>query len=466
MMENWRQGRAGHALPFLDYMQGPVMNDFSRLRADMVSNQIYARGVRDELVLEAMRKVPREEFVPAHLRNDAYADCPQPIAEGQTISQPYIVAYMVEALALRGGEKVLEVGAGSGYAAAVLAEIAGEVYAIERIGQLAESAASNLIDAGYDNVHVLHADGTRGWLDEAPFDAILVSAGGPVVPESLKSQLAPGGRMVVPVGTDLRSQELVRVTRREKGQFDREDLADVRFVPLIGEQGWELEEPGPEATRPRVVQARPTVSETLPGLISRHGEAFEDIDSADLGPLMDRIGARRVVLIGEASHGTSEFYRMRARITQRLIEEKGFNIVAAEADWPDAARIDNYVRHRDVPPSEWEAFGRFPTWMWRNEEVRDFVGWLHAHNKGKPYEFRTGFYGLDLYSLYNSARAVIGYLEDVDPDLAAVARHRYGCLSPWEADPAAYGHAALTGSYRDCESAVTKMLVVRTAVTN
>lgn len=434
------------------------MTDFARLRAQMVADQIHARGVRDAKVLDAMRNVPRECFVPGPLRDDAYDDSPLPIAEGQTISQPYIVAYMVEALALLGGEKVLEVGAGSGYAAAVLAEIAGDVFAIERIGQLAEIAASNLADAGYDNVRVLHEDGTRGWIDEAPFDAILVSAGGPVVPESLKSQLAPGGRMVVPVGTDLQSQELVRVTRREKGQFDREDLADVRFVPLIGEQGWELEEPAPEAGRPRVIQARPKVSETLPGLIARHGEAFVDVDSADLDPLLDRIGDRRVVLIGEASHGTSEFYRMRARITRRLIEEKGFNIVAAEADWPDAARIDNYVRHRDVPPSEWEAFSRFPTWMWRNEEVRDFVNWLHAHNKGKPYEFRTGFYGLDLYSLYNSARAVIEYLEDVDPDLAAVARHRYGCLSPWEADPAAYGHAALTGVYRDCEDAVIKML--------
>jgi len=435
------------------------MTDFARLRTQMVAGQIYARGVRDELVLEAMRKVPREKFVPAHLRQSAYDDSPLPIAEDQTISQPYIVAYMVEALALRGGEKVLEIGAGSGYAAAVLAEIAGEVYTIERIDRLAEIAASNLMDAGYENVHVLHADGTRGWLDEAPFDAILVSAGGPVVPESLKSQLAPGGRMVVPVGADLRSQELVLVTRREKGQFDREDLADVRFVPLIGEQGWELSDSAPEETRPRVIQARPRVSETLPGLISRHGEAFYDVESANLDPLMDRIGGSRVVLIGEASHGTSEFYRMRARITQRLIEEKGFNIVAAEADWPDAARIDNYVRHRDVPPSGWEAFGRFPTWMWRNEEVRDFVNWLHAHNKGKAYETRTGFYGLDLYSLYNSARSVIEYLEDVDPELAVIAQHRYGCLSPWEADPAAYGHAALTGRYRDCEDAVTKMLV-------
>jgi protein-L-isoaspartate(D-aspartate) O-methyltransferase len=175
--------------------------------------------------------------------------------------------------------------------------------------------------------------------------------------------------------------------------------------------------------------------------------------------MLDRIGDARVVLIGEASHGTSEFYRLRARITQRLIEEKGFGIVAIEGDWPDAARIDYYVRHRQATPSEWSAFARFPTWMWRNTDVRDFVDWLHDYNKGRRDGYKVGFYGLDLYSLYNSARAVISYLDDVDPDLADVARWRYGCLSPWETDPAAYGHAALTGAYRDCERDVSQMLV-------
>jgi protein-L-isoaspartate(D-aspartate) O-methyltransferase len=435
------------------------MSDFAKLRNRMVLEQIHARGVRDTRVLEAMGKVRREAFVAEALRDLAYADRPLPIASDQTISQPYIVAYMIEALALQGGETVLEIGAGSGYAAAVLAEIAGEVYAIERIGALAEKAASHLMDEGYENVHVLHADGTKGWIDFAPFDAILVSAGAPEVPEALRSQLAVGGRMVVPVGRDPRAQELIRITRREAGAFDREDLADVRFVPLIGEEGWEAEQPAPETAPPRLIQSRPRVSGTLPSLISRHCEGFEDLETADLGPLLERIGDARVVLIGEASHGTSEFYRMRARITQRLIEEKDFNVVAAEADWPDAARIDHYVRHRDVPPTDWEAFARFPTWMWRNEEVRVFIDWLHKHNSTRAYDFRCGFFGLDLYSLYTSVQEIVGYLEDVDPDLAMVARHRYGCLSPWEADPAAYGYAALTGAYRNCEQDVSTMLV-------
>ncbi|MBU1211575.1 MAG: protein-L-isoaspartate(D-aspartate) O-methyltransferase [Alphaproteobacteria bacterium] len=434
------------------------MDELSELRDRLVSQQVEARGVRDPLVLAAMRTVPREKFVPDDLKEKAYEDSPLPIGARQTISQPYIVAFMVEALALEGGEKVLEIGAGSGYAAAVLSEIASEVFTIERIGQLAEKAAANLAAAGVANVHVRHADGTEGWAEEAPFDAILVSAGAPDVPKSLMRQLRIGGHMVVPVGSDLRAQELVRITRVDDSEFEREDLADVRFVPLIGKEGFEAEEEW-EARSPRVVQSRPAVSVSLPSLIAKHGETFVKHRDADLDALLDRIGGARVVLIGEASHGTSEFYAMRAHITQELIERKRFNIVAVEADWPDAARIDHYVRHRGVPPSEWTAFARFPTWMWRNEETRAFVDWLHNRNATRASDRRAAFYGLDLYSLYTSVRAVIDYLETVDPDLAAVARQRYGCLTPWEADPAAYGRAALRGDYRKCERDVAHMLV-------
>ena len=173
--------------------------DFVSRRSDMVEHQIAARGVRSKLVLEAMRKVPREEFLPPPLREFAYEDSPLPIAEGQTISQPYIVALMADALLLRGGERVLDIGTGSGYAAAVLAEIAANVYSVERIGQLAEKAAVTLSKLGYDNVHVLHADGTKGWPEHAPYDAIVVAAGGPKIPESLQRQLKVGGRLVIPV---------------------------------------------------------------------------------------------------------------------------------------------------------------------------------------------------------------------------------------------------------------------------
>ena len=165
------------------------MTDFEKLRNSMVDHQIAARGIRSDHILNAMRSVRREAFVPRELREFAYEDTPLPIGEGQTISQPYIVALMIEALNLQGGENVLEVGAGSGYAAAVLAEIADQVYTIERIGQIASKAAATIKSLGYGNVHVLHADGTQGWLDHAPYDAIIVAAGGPTVPEALKKQL-------------------------------------------------------------------------------------------------------------------------------------------------------------------------------------------------------------------------------------------------------------------------------------
>ena len=388
--------------------------DFVSRRSDMVEHQIAARGVRSKLVLEAMRKVPREEFLPPPLREFAYEDSPLPIAEGQTISQPYIVALMADALLLRGGEQVLEIGTGSGYAAAVLAEIAANVYSVERIGQLAEKAAVTLTKLGYDNVHVLHADGTKGWPEHAPYDAIVVAAGGPKIPESLQQQLKVGGRLVIPVGTEVRAQELVRVTRVSQTEFRREDLADVRFVPLLGKEGWEPEAEPPLRRKLQVV--RPS-EQALSRIIASAAEPFGSIETADLKPLLTRIGDARVVLIGEASHGTSEFYRMRDKISRALIETKGFNFVAIEGDWPDAARIDHYVRHREYRPSEWTAFSRFPIWMWRNNEVRAFVDWLRSYNAAQKPTSRVAFHGLDLYSLYDSIRFVLEYLDNVDPSV-------------------------------------------------
>jgi protein-L-isoaspartate(D-aspartate) O-methyltransferase len=213
------------------------MTSFETQRRRMVTNQIEARGVRDRKVLEAMREVPREDFVPAELADYAYEDGPLPIGSGQTISQPFIVASMVDALDLEPDDRVLEIGGGSGYAAAVISQIAGEVFVIERHGKLAEAARERIEKLGYGNVHILHGDGTKGWPDEAPFDAIVVAAAGPKVPESLRQQLAVGGRMVIPVGPTRFEQRLVRVTRADGG-FEEEQLESVRFVPLIGEEGW------------------------------------------------------------------------------------------------------------------------------------------------------------------------------------------------------------------------------------
>ncbi|MCR4395763.1 MAG: protein-L-isoaspartate(D-aspartate) O-methyltransferase [Candidatus Saccharicenans sp.] len=203
---------------------------YDRERKDMVEYQIRRRGVRDKKVLRAMLKVPRHLFVPEQLRELAYGDEPLPIGEGQTISQPYIVAYMTEALRLHGREKVLEIGTGSGYQTAVLAEIVREVYTVELIPELSRQAQEVLQKLGYRNIHFRVSDGTRGWPEEAPFEAILVTAAPPAVPPSLVEQLKIGGQMVIPVGTDF--QELVLVTRKEQG-WEEQRLIGVRFVPLI-----------------------------------------------------------------------------------------------------------------------------------------------------------------------------------------------------------------------------------------
>lgn len=207
-------------------------------RDRMVAGQIATRGVEDPLVLDAMRAVPREDFVPADLAEYAYEDGPLPIGHGQTISQPYIVAVMTAAARVRPGDRVLEIGTGSGYGAAVLSKIAGEVYTVERIEGLADSARDRLAALGYGNVHVRCGDGTLGWAEHAPYDAIIVTAGGPTVPRALLDQLKPGGRFVMPVGSEPRAQRLIRRTRTGPETYTQDDLEWVAFVPLIGEQGW------------------------------------------------------------------------------------------------------------------------------------------------------------------------------------------------------------------------------------
>ena len=212
---------------------------FEEARLDMVRRQIERRGVRDHQVLAAMESVPRHLFMPEARWDEAYADNAVAIGEGQTISQPFVVALMTESLDLHGDERVLEVGTGSGYAAAVLGRIAKEVYTVERLESLADKARERLERLGYTNVHVLCGDGTLGWASHAPYDAIAVAAGGPKVPQALLDQLAVGGRLVIPVGPDESSQVLVRVTRESETSYRRENIADVQFVPLIGEHGFE-----------------------------------------------------------------------------------------------------------------------------------------------------------------------------------------------------------------------------------
>lgn len=197
-----------------------------------------------------------------------------------------------------------------------------------------------------------------------------------------------------------------------------------------------------------VIEALRVAAEPLPdpGAESAFGAAF------------DRFGDARVVLLGEATHGTSEFYRARAAITRRLIERHGFNIVAVEADWPDAARIDDYIRHQSPRPRRGDVFARFPTWMWRNAEVLAFADWLRGHNESLAVADRASFHGLDVYSLSESIHAVVTYLDQVDPDAGRLARERYGCLTPWQDEPARYGSAVVHGAHQGCETAVVAQL--------
>ncbi len=206
-------------------------------RLEMVRTQIERRGVRDQHVLEAMRKVPRHLFIPRDNKIYSYSDFPLSIGQGQTISQPYIVAAMSELLALKGYERVLEIGTGSGYQTAILCELAGEVFSIERIKSLADIAQERLAALGYSNVHVSSGDGTLGWKEYAPYEAILVTAASPSVPHSLISQLAEGGRLVIPVGE--RYSQVLQLWEKQGGQLHSSNCMGVVFVPLIGEEGWE-----------------------------------------------------------------------------------------------------------------------------------------------------------------------------------------------------------------------------------
>jgi protein-L-isoaspartate(D-aspartate) O-methyltransferase len=214
---------------------------FTQLRMQMVREQIKGRGVTNTAVLQAMQIVPRHLFVPERYQERAYDDGPLPILAGQTISQPYVVALMLAQLNLSPQDRVLEIGTGSGYAAAVLSRMVAQVYTIERHEKLVAYAQARFRLLDYDNIRVRHGDGTQGWPEHAPYDGIVVAAGGPTVPESLQQQLAVGGRLIMPVGRKKRQQWLVRVTRTGPDQFEEERLNPVAFVPLIGVEGWEEE---------------------------------------------------------------------------------------------------------------------------------------------------------------------------------------------------------------------------------
>jgi protein-L-isoaspartate(D-aspartate) O-methyltransferase len=216
-----------------------VVQDFKKERLAMVEEQLRRRGIHDQRLLAVMANIPRHSFVSSDYQLAAYEDRPFPIGEGQTISQPYMVAVMTQSLELKGDERVLEIGTGSGYQTAILAEMAKTIFTIERIQELLLRAQKILQELGYENIFFLTGDGTKGWPEKAPFDGIIVTAGAPEIPQTLTSQLAEGGRLVIPVGPRY-TQTLYKVTRK-RNQFTEEDLTGCVFVPLVGDFGWKEE---------------------------------------------------------------------------------------------------------------------------------------------------------------------------------------------------------------------------------
>jgi protein-L-isoaspartate(D-aspartate) O-methyltransferase len=472
-------------------------------RKRMTEIDIASRGIDSPLLLAAFEAIPRECFLPPHLKRAAYKDRPLPIGQGQTISQPYIVARTLDALELKPTDCVLEIGTGSGYAAALLGFIAAEVHTVERIEELANKAKKVFhalpphLHHVSEHVFVHHGDGTLGLPQHAPYDAIAVAAGGPVVPQALIDQLAVGGRLVMPVASKTGfGQTLVRVRRVSERDYEHEELEDVHFVPLIGAQGHASDEDAsvfldrdsssvlidsfrlaPPGRVPAAARLVKEVAQPFERIIdtNSHGENGDEDDPC-IEALVDRLAdsPHRVVLLGESTHGTSEFYRLRATITRRLIEKHGFNFVAVESDWPDAERVDGYVRSNTTLASTafpWAPFERFPNWMWRNQEVSTFVDWLREFNDEEVVrkdrrERAVGFHGLDLYSMYTSMRVVVRYLSVIDPAAAQDARDRYALLLPrpvvgaasLEDAPQRYGIAVLTGQMASARHAVVAML--------
>lgn len=447
------------------------MIDYSAKRASMVQ-RLAQRGIRDPRVLEAMRQVPREEFVDTPLRAQSYDDMSLTNGDQRSFTQPQIVALMVETAGIAPGDRALMIGAGHGYLAAIMAEISWQVFAIEGDPVVATRTAERFDRLGYSNIQLGTREGRMGWAEAGPFDAIVALI--PADPAPLWHQLRIGGRLVMPVDDASGLAHVVRLIRTSEDSVIRDEFGE---LPALDPAQRVEPEPEPEPDAPMAAdapvdlaarRALPRAGDraararlrraTLVEQVRQAAEPLPDVDDPVFAAHFDRFADARVVLLGEASHGTSEFYRARAAITRRLIELHGFHFVAVEADWPDAAEVDRDVR--GLPPRDdaEPPFQRFPTWMWRNTDVDAFVGWLRGHNAGVDEEHRAGFHGLDLYSLGRSMRAVIDYLDDIDPATARLARERYGCMTPWTHDPAGYGRMALASGHARCEPGVVAML--------
>lgn len=406
-----------------------------------IIEQLKDRGISNTLLLEAFQNIPKAFFLSETLHPNFFED--ETVETSTDIAEPRIivVALMLEELQIKEEENILIMGVDSVYILAVLSKIYKNVYAVETSQIYANWALEVLKTIDVTNVHIKTGKLEKGWKAKAPFNAILCASEFEDIPDALKDQLKIEAKLLVPLGPDWAHVILETVERISETEFVTKALRDNYFIPkptLIPEIGSEIY---PE---------NDIIDEIGISSIS-----FKTLKKFPIDGLLDRIGNARIVLLGEASHGTSEFYAARQEITKALIERKGFNFVCAEADWSDAEQINNYVRN-DYKVQDWMPFARFPEWMWKNKEVLNFVEWLKKYNS--KHDNSIGFYGLDLYGLENSIDLVIKYLEGVNPDLATLAKLRYSCIMPFMSSPSMYGKLVTTNKLQSCEAEVLKML--------
>jgi len=406
-----------------------------------VVNQLRNKGIKNSLVLKAFQDIPKAYF----LSKKEF-----PYSEDLTVenSSEYVepriitVAHILDQLDIERGKRVLALGIDSVYILAILSKIYKTVYNIETNEAYTKWSKQVLKNLNIANVHIKVADEQLGWQEHAPFDAIVIASEMEDISDDLKNQLKIGGKLIAPVGPDWAHIITEKIERISETHFTTEKLRSNYFIP-----------------NPKVIPEIGTQQYSEKEIVSEiksKATAFDTIHDLSMDELLNRIGDVKVVLMGEASHGTSEFYMMRQEITKALIEKKGFNMVCAEADWSDAEQINDYVKNSHMP-KDWMPFNRFPQWMWRNKEVLSFIEWLKDYNAS--HKNKAGFYGLDLYGLENSIDLVINYLKNVDPEMADLAKNRYGCISPYMSDPSIYGKLVLSNKLESCEADVLKMLV-------
>lgn len=405
-----------------------------------IEEQLRDKGISNTLLLRAFQDIPEAFFLSETLPPYFYEDVR--IEKSIEITEPKVIAVarMLEQLQVKNEDKILITGVDSVYILVVLSKIHKEVYAIETSETYSNWALDVLKNIDISNVHIKTGNPENGWKEKAPFNAILSTSEFKKIPNTIKEQLKIGGKFLAPVGPDWAHVMLEIIERVSEDEYVTKALRDSYYIP-----------------RPKMHPKLGTEIYPENEIVDEIGISsipFKTIKKFPIDGLLERIGDAKVVLLGEASHGTSEFYLTRQEITKALIEKKGFNIVSAEADWSDAEQINNYVRNQ-YKPQDWMPFARFPEWMWKNKEVLSFVEWLKKHNSNTN---SVGFYGLDLYGLEKSIDLVINYLQNIDPELAKLAKSRYACIMPYKSNPSIYGKLAQNNQLMSCEKEVVKVL--------